>query len=64
MGIIEVFQVDERVRELIVTRAQSWEIKDHAVKVLGMTPLRQDGLKKAELGLTTLEEVITATAEE
>jgi len=63
MGIIEVFQVDERIRELIVTRAQSWEIKEHAVKT-GMTPLRQDGLKKAELGLTTLEEVVAVTSEE
>jgi general secretion pathway protein E len=64
MGIIEVFQVDERIRELIVTRAPSWQIKDHAVKALGMTPLRQDGLKKAALGLTTLEEVLAVTTEE
>ena len=64
MGIIEVFQVDERVRELIVSRAQSWEIKDYAVKTLGMLPLRQDGLRKAERGLTTLEEVVAVAAEE
>ena len=64
MGIVEVFQIDERVRELIVSRAQSWEIKDYAVQKLGMLPLRQDGLRKAEMGLTTLEEVITVTAEE
>ena len=64
MGIIELFQVDERVRELIVSRAQSWEIKDYAVKTLGMTTLYQDGLKKAEKGLTTLEEVLAVTTEE
>ncbi|MBI3011844.1 MAG: Flp pilus assembly complex ATPase component TadA [Candidatus Omnitrophica bacterium] len=64
MGIIETFQVDDRVRELIVSRAQSWEIKDHAIKELGMTPLRQDGLKKAERGVTTLEEVIAVTSDE
>jgi len=64
MGIIEVFQVDERVRELIVSRAQSWEIKDYAVKALGMVPLRQDGLQKAAMGLTTLEEVVAVTSEE
>ncbi len=64
MGIIEVFQVDERVRELIVSRAQSWEIKDYAVQKLGMLPLRQDGLRKAEMGVTTLEEVVAVTAEE
>ena len=64
MGIMEVFQVDERVRELVVSRAQSWEIKEYAVKTLGMRPLRQDGLLKAEQGLTTLEEVIAVTTEE
>ena len=64
MGIIEVFPVDERIRELIVSRAQSWEIKDHAVKALGMVPLRQDGLQKAAAGLTTLEDVIAVTSEE
>ena len=64
MGIIEVFQVDERIRELIVSRAQSWEIKEYAVKGLGMTPLREDGMKKVEMGLTTLEEVVAVTSEE
>lgn len=64
IGLIELFQVNERVRELIVSRAQSWEIKDYAIKELGMTTLYQDGLKKAEKGLTTLEEVIAATTEE
>jgi type IV pilus assembly protein PilB len=64
MGVIECFKVDEKVRELIVSRAQSWEIKDHAVKHLGMVPLRQDGMKKAMLGLTTLEEVVAVTTEE
>jgi len=64
MGIIEVFQVDERIRELIVARAQSWEIKDYAIKERGMVPLRLDGLKKVEMGLTTFEEVLAVTAEE
>jgi type IV pilus assembly protein PilB len=64
MGIIEVLPVDERVRELIVSRAQSWELKAYGVETLGMRPLRQDGLRKAELGLTTLEEVMAVTAEE
>ena len=64
VGIIELFVVDDRVRELIVSRAQSWEIKDYAVKELGMVPLRTDGLKKASLGITTVEEVIGITSNE
>ncbi|MDP3703112.1 MAG: ATPase, T2SS/T4P/T4SS family [Candidatus Omnitrophota bacterium] len=64
MGIVEVFQVDEHIRELVVNRSQSWEIKDYAVKEQGMLTLREDGLKKAEQGLTTLEEILAVTTEE
>ncbi len=64
MGIIEVFLIDEKIRELIVSCAQSWEIKEYAVKTLGMVPLREDGLRKAEMGLTTLEEILAATTTE
>ncbi len=64
MGIIEVITIDERVRELIVSRAQSWEIKTYAVKELGMVPLRQDGLRKVEKGVTSLEEVVAVTTAE
>jgi len=64
MGILEVLVIDERIRELIVTKAQSWEMKQYAVEHLGMRTLRYDGLLKAERGETTLAEVIAATAEE
>lgn len=64
MGIVEVFQVDDHIRELIVSRAQSWQIKEYAMGHLGMRPLRQDGLEKVGLGLTTLEEVMAVTTEE
>ncbi|MBI4341376.1 MAG: Flp pilus assembly complex ATPase component TadA [Candidatus Omnitrophica bacterium] len=64
MGIIEVIPIDEKIRELIVSRAQSWEIKTHAVTNLGALTMRQDGLKKAQLGVTTFEEVIAVTTEE
>ncbi len=64
IGIMEAFQMDEHIRGLIVNRCQSWEIKDYAIKKLGMKTLRQDGLRKAEHGVTTLEEVIAVTTEE
>ena len=64
MVILEVLPIDERIRELVITKAQSWEIKDYAVSTLGLIPLRQDGLRKAALGLTTLEEVLRVTSEE
>ena len=64
MGIAELFLMDEGVREMVVTRAQSWQIRDYAIKHLGMISLREDGFDKAQQGLTTLEEVIAATTEE
>ncbi len=64
MGIVEVCVLDEHVRELIVSKAQSWEIKRYAIEHLGMVPLHEDGLRKAIQGLTTLEEVLQVTAEE
>ena len=64
MGIIEVVSVDERIREMIVSRSHSWEVKEYAIKELRMTTMRADGLKKAQMGQTTLEEVIAVTTEE
>jgi len=64
MGITEVLQIEERIRELIVARVPSWQIKECAVAEQRMAVLRQDGFKKAQMGLTTLEEVVAVTAEE
>ena len=64
IGIIEVFLPDDHVRDLIVSKAQSWEIKQYATEHLGMIALREDGVKKAAAGITTLEEVIRVTTEE
>jgi type IV pilus assembly protein PilB len=64
MSIVELFLLDERVRELIVTKAQTSQIKQHALDHLGLVPLRMDGLRKAAAGLTSLAEVLEATTEE
>ncbi len=63
MGMIEVFEMDEGIRELVVNQATSWQIKDYAVRN-GMVTLRRDGLQKAAMGMTTLEEVLMVTGEE
>ncbi len=63
MGVLETLMIDDELRELIVKRASSYEIKDYAVKH-GMTTLREDALKKFCLGSTTLDEVIRITAED
>jgi len=55
--------VDEPIRRLIVARTSASEIKAAAQKC-GMLTMRQDGLAKAQKGLTTLEEVMKVTLEE
>ena len=64
IGIIELVAVDERIRELIVAKSPSWEIKNYAIAEKGMSTLRQDGLKKVAAGLTTLEEIVRVTSDE
>jgi type II secretory ATPase GspE/PulE/Tfp pilus assembly ATPase PilB-like protein len=55
--INEVLVADAEIREAILARASSADIKNIAIKN-GMTTMFDDGLKKVEAGLTTLEEVL------
>ena len=63
MGIYELLFVDEPIRRLIIQKASADEIKTQAQKS-GMLSMRTDGIKKAEKGLTTLEEVLKVTLED
>jgi type IV pilus assembly protein PilB len=56
VGLFEVMLVSEEIRSLIVRRASSAEIEQVAI-AQGMRTLREDGLLKARLGLTSLAEV-------
>lgn len=57
IGISEVLILSQNIRRLVVKRAQEFELKQMA-REEGMTTLREDGLKKAVAGLTSLEEVL------
>lgn len=57
IGIREVLEVDEKIRELIVARASAQDIKAAAVRA-GMTTMFSDGIQKASEGLTTIEEIL------
>ncbi len=59
-GIFELLLVDDQIRDLIVRRQGSHIIEQAAVEK-GMTTLRQDGLRRALAGATTLEEVYRVT---
>ncbi len=63
LGVYELLVIDEDIRRLILTRASNKDIKAMAIKK-GMISMRTDGLRKAEKGITTLEEVLKATLEE
>ena len=56
LAVHEVMTVTEEIERLCVAHASSDEIKRVAIDQ-GMAPLRQDGLAKVLLGLTTIEEV-------
>lgn len=57
LGIREVLEVSDEVRQLIMTKADAKQIKEAAVRN-GMTTMIQDGFQKALEGQTTLEEVL------
>ncbi len=61
MGIYEIFMVSEELQSLIFDNRPANEIRD-AARRQGMRTLRDDGLRKAMAGSTTLEEVIRITA--
>ena len=60
IGLYEVLTVTEEVRKLTLARAPSSEIAEVAVRQ-GMRLLRDDGLEKVRLGMTSIAEVTRVT---
>ena len=60
VGIHEILEVSDPIRELIIDKANSNKIKEVAKKN-GMITLRESALRKMMMGLTTVEEVIRVT---
>jgi type IV pilus assembly protein PilB len=63
VGLYEVMPLKEELKELILSRASTSEIKKEAIR-LGMKTLRQSGIVKIKDGLTTIEEVLRTTIED
>ena len=61
VGLYEVFNVTEKIQELILKRSTSLEIQKAAVAE-GMISMREDGYLKALAGYTTLTEVNRVSA--
>jgi type IV pilus assembly protein PilB len=60
VGLYEVMEITEELRELILVGASSLELRRKAVEE-GMLTLRASGLRKVKEGVTTLEEVVRET---
>jgi len=54
--IVEILTVDDSLRELILSRASAAKIKELARRK-GFITMKEDGMRKVALGLTTFEEV-------
>ncbi|HOJ71937.1 MAG TPA: GspE/PulE family protein [Syntrophorhabdaceae bacterium] len=62
VGTFEVLTVDDDIRELIVKKVSSEEIKNRAIEN-GMKTMKDDAIRKAILGITTLEEAMGLSQE-
>src|SRR6188508_2617421 len=60
VGLYEVMEVTDELRELILVGASSLELRRKAVEE-GMITLRGSGLIKVKQGMTTIEEVVRET---
>jgi len=63
VGLYEVMPMKEEVKELVLSRASTSEVKKEAIR-LGMKTLRQSGIAKIKEGVTTIEEVLRSTIDD
>ncbi len=60
VGLYEVMEISDELRELIIIGASAMELRKRAID-LGMVTLRESGLYKIRAGITTIEEVVKET---
>jgi type IV pilus assembly protein PilB len=60
VGLYEVMEVSDEIRELILIGASALELRKKAIED-GMITLRESGLHKIRGGITTIEEVVRET---
>lgn len=63
IGIYELLMMNDKIRSLKLEQIDSNTVKDVAISS-GMVTLRQDGLEKAQAGLTTMDEVLRVIPED
>ena len=60
VGLYEVMEINDEIRELVLVGASAVELKRKAIEQ-GMIGLRRSGLIKVSQGMTTLEEIMRET---
>ncbi|MFN7942656.1 MAG: type IV-A pilus assembly ATPase PilB [Thermoanaerobaculia bacterium] len=60
VGLYEVMEIGDEVRELILSGASAVELRTKAIEA-GMVSLRGSGMQKIREGVTTMEEVVRET---
>jgi type IV pilus assembly protein PilB len=60
VGLFEVMEISEEIRELVLSGASSIELRHKAIEE-GMITLRMSGLQKIRDGHTSVEEVVRET---
>ncbi|MBF0228461.1 MAG: type II secretion system ATPase GspE [Desulfamplus sp.] len=61
-AIFEIMEIDDIIKNVILTTSDANQIKKAAMQQ-GMTTLRQDGISKVLQGITSMEEVVRVTQE-
>jgi type IV pilus assembly protein PilB len=64
IGLTELLEVDDVIRDLLIQGKSSDEIKNYARKEKGMVTLWDDAINKSIAGVTSLEEVLRITTTE
>ncbi|MET0519795.1 MAG: type IV-A pilus assembly ATPase PilB, partial [Burkholderiaceae bacterium] len=62
VGLYQVMPITDAIQRIILSEGTSMDIAAQA-RVEGVRDLRQSGLVKVKVGVTTLEEVLAATNE-
>jgi type IV pilus assembly protein PilB len=60
IGLYEVLEIDEDIKDLILSGASAYELTEKAIEN-GMLTLRDSGLQKIRKGVTSIEEVMRET---
>jgi type IV pilus assembly protein PilB len=63
VGIFEIFEVTDAIKEVITSTTFSLEVLIEEAKKQGMVTMFEDGIRKIKLGVTTVEEVLRVIRE-